>query len=140
MNVLETVNTLLDYYNPYFIEFNDIEHNKCKCPHIKYQINDMKYIITMRDFNIKFPEEPKVADTITLYIYCNTNTKINDMNSFIYKCNEIERLDILRKMDEVSKKWYKDYVEKIKVPIPNNTLDPVIDMKSVEVIAPSDLV
>ena len=43
-------------------------------------------------------------------------------------------------MDEVSKKWYKNYIEKIKVPIPNNDFDPVIEMKSVEVAAPEDLV
>ena len=138
MNVLETVNILLDYYNPYFIQFNDIEHNECKCPCIRYRINDIKYVITIRDFNIKFPEEPKVANTITLYIY--SDEKINNMNTFIYQCNEIERLDILKKMDKVSKDWYKNYVEQIKVPIPNNNIDPVIEMKGVEVTAPSDLV
>jgi hypothetical protein len=68
MNVLETVNILLDYYNPYFIQFNTIEHDECKCPHINYQINDIKYAITMRDFNTRFPEEPEVGNTITLYI------------------------------------------------------------------------
>ena len=139
MNVLETVNILLDYYNPCFIQFNNIEHNECKCPHINYQINDIKYGITMRDFNIRFPEEPKVGNTITLYI-CN-GEKFDKLNTFTYKCNEIERLDILRKMDKVSKDWYKNYVEQIKVPIPNKTdLDPVIEMKGVEVTAPSDLV
>lgn len=138
MNVLETVNILLDYYNPYFIQFNNIEHNECKCPHISYKINDIKYSITMRDFNIRFPKEPEVGNTITLYI-CN-DEKFDKINTFIYKCNEIERLDILKKMNKVSKDWYKNYVEQIKVPIPNNSLDPVIEMKSVEVTAPSDLV
>jgi hypothetical protein len=43
-------------------------------------------------------------------------------------------------MYQVGSDWYKVYVEKIKVPIPNDNLDPVIEMKSVEVTAPSDLV
>ena len=138
MNVLETANILLDYYTPEFIQFNDIEHNECKCPYIKYQINGIKYSITMRDFNIRFPKEFEVGNIITLYIH--DDGTFDKSNTFSYKCNEVERLDILRKMDEVSKKWYKNYVEKIKVPIPNNNLDPVIEMKGVEVTAPSDLV
>lgn len=138
MNVLEAANILLDYYTPEFIQFNTIEHNEYKCPYIRYQINDIKYSITMRDFNIRFPKEPEVGNIISLFI--DNGDKFDKSNTFSYKCNEIERLDILRKMDEVSKKWYKNYVEKIKVPIPNNTLDPVIEMKGVEVTAPSDLV
>lgn len=139
MNVLETINTLLDYYNPYFIQFNIIKHNDCKCPYIKYQINDIKYVITMRDFNIMFPEESKDGNLITLYIY--SDAKINNVNTFTYECNEIERLDIIKKMDKVSKDWYKNYVEQIKVPIPDqNKLDPVIEMQGVEVSAPSNLV
>lgn len=138
MNVLETANILLDYYDPYFIQFNHIEHNECKCPYIRYQINDIKYAITMRDFN--FPEDPKVANIITLYIY--SGEKIDKVNTFIYKCNEIERLDILKKMDKVSKDWYKNYVEQIKVPIPyENDRKRVEEMvKGVEIVAPSDLV
>lgn len=139
MNVLETANILLDYYNPYFIQFDDIEHNECKCPYIRYQINDIKYVITMRDFNVMFPEKIINRNEIRLWIY--NDNKANNSNTFIYKCNEIERLDILKKIDKVSKDWYKNYVEQIKVPIPNqNKLDPVIEMKGVEVTAPSDLV
>lgn len=140
MNVLETANILLDYYTPYFIQFNDIEHNECKCPYIRYQINDIKYSITMRDSNIRFPKEPEVGNTITLYIY--SDEKINNMNTFTYKCNEIERLDILKKMDKVSKDWYKNYIERIRVPIPyENDRKRVEEMvKGVEIVAPSDLV
>lgn len=139
MNVLETVNILLDYYNPYFIQFNDIEHNECKCPYIKYKINDIKYVITMRDFDVTCPEKLMDGNKIRLWIY--TGNKVNNSNTFVYKCNEIERLDILKKMDKVSKDWYKNYIKQIKVAIPNpNKLDPVIEMKGVEVSAPFDLV
>jgi hypothetical protein len=64
------------------------------------------------------------------------------MNTFTYKCNEIERLGILKKIDKVSKDWYKNYVEKIKVPIPyENDRKRVEEMvKGVEIVAPSDLV
>lgn len=140
MNVLETANILLDYYTPDFIQFNDIEHNECKCPYIRYQINDIKYSITMRDFNIRFPKEPEVGNTITLYI--DNGGKFDKTNTFSHKCNEIERLDILKKMDKVSKDWYKNYVEQIKVPIPyENDRKRVEEMvKGVEIVAPSDLV
>ena len=114
------------------------ENNELNCPYIIYRINDIKYVITMRDFNAMFPEKIINGNEIRLWIY-NDNTA-NNSNTFIYKCNEIERLDILKKMDKVSKDWYKNYVEQIKVPIPNNNLDPVIEMKGVEVTAPSDLV
>lgn len=138
MNVLETANILLDYYTPEFIQYDNIENNELNCPYIIYRINDIKYVITMRDFNAMFPEKIINGNEIRLWIY-NDNTA-NNSNTFIYKCNEIERLDILKKMDKVSKDWYKNYVEQIKVPIPNNNLDPVIEMKGVEVTAPSDLV
>jgi hypothetical protein len=139
MNVLETVNVLLDYYTPKFIEYPNIENNKLGCPYITYQINGIKYVITMRDLNVMFPEKLKYGNEIRLWIY--SDIEANNSNAFIYKCNEIERLDILKKMDKVSKDWYKNYIEQIKVPIPNqNKLDPVIEMKGVEVSAPSDLV
>lgn len=137
MNVLETANILLDYYTPEFIQYDNIENNELNCPYIIYRINDIKYVITMRDSNVMFPEKIINGNEIRLWIY---NNKANNSNTFIYKCNEIERLDILKKMDKVSKDWYKNYVEQIKVPIPNSTLDPVIEMKGVEVTAPSDLV
>ena len=139
MNVLETTNILLDYYTPEFIQYENIENNELKCPYITYKINDFKYVITMRDFDVMFPEKLIDGNEIRLWIY--NDNKASSSNTFIYKCNEIERLDILKKMDKVSKNWYKNYVEQIKVPIPNqNTLDPVIEMKGVEVSAPSDLV
>lgn len=138
MNVLETANILLDYYTPEFIQYDNIENNELNCPCIIYRINDIKYVITMRDFNVMFPEKIINGNEIRLWIY--NDHKANKSNTFIYKCNEIERLDILKKMDKVSKDWYKNYVEQIKVPIPNNNLDPVIEMKGVEVSAPSDLV
>ena len=139
MNVLETANILLDYYTPEFIQYESIENNELNCPYITYQINDIKYIITMRDFKVMFPEKLINGNEIRLWIY--NDNKSSNSNTFIYQCNEIERLDILKKMDKVSKDWYKNYVEQIKVPIPNKTdLDPVIEMKGVEVTAPSDLV
>lgn len=139
MNVLETANILLDYYTPEFIQYDNIENNELNCPYIIYRINDIKYVITMRDFNVMFPEKIINGNEIRLWIY--NDNKANNSNTFIYKCNEIERFDILKKMDKVSKDWYKNYVEQIKVPIPNKTdLDPVIEMKGVEVTAPSDLV
>lgn len=138
MNVLETANILLDYYTPEFIQYESIENNELNCPYITYQINDIKYVITMRDFKVMFPEKLINGNEIRLGIY--NDNKSSNSNTFIYKCNEIERLDILKKMDKVSKDWHKNYVEQIKVPIPNNNLDPVIEMKGVEVAAPSDLV
>lgn len=138
MNVLETANILLDYYTPEFIQYENIENNELNCPYITYQINDIKYVITMRDFKVMFPEKLINGNEIRLWVY--NDNKSSNSNTFIYKCNEIERLDILKKMDKVSKDWYKNYVEQIKVPIPDNPLDPVIEMKGVEVTAPSDLV
>lgn len=135
MNVLETANILFDYYTPVFVRMGIVNNKKILNPGFKYIINDNIYDVYL---NTKW--DSNIADIIPgneLRIQVSIE---KEMNIFEYSCNEIERLDILRKMDEVSKTWYKNYVEKIKVPIPNNNFDPVIDMKSVEVIAPSDLV
>lgn len=135
MNVLETANILFDYYTPVFVRMGIVNNKKILNPGFKYIINDNIYDVYL---NTKW--DSNIADMIPgneLRIQVSIE---KEMNIFEYSCNEIERLDILRKMDEVSKTWYKNYVEKIKVPIPNNNFDPVIDMKSVEVIAPSDLV
>jgi hypothetical protein len=135
MNVLETANILFDYYTPVFVRMGIVNNKKILNPGFKYIINDNIYDVYL---NTKW--DSNIADTIPgnelrIQVYIE-----KEMNIFEYSCNEIERLDILRKMDEVSKKWYKNYVEQIKVPIPNNNLDPVIEMKGVEVTAPSDLV
>ena len=135
MNVLETANILLDHYTPVFVRMGIINNKKIINPGFKYIINDNIY-----DLYLNTIWDSNIADMIPgneLRIHVS-NT--HDSNIFEHSCNEIERLDILRKMDEVSKKWYKNYVEKIKVPIPNNDFDPVIEMKSVEVAAPEDLV
>lgn len=135
MNVLETANILLDYYTPVFVRMGIVNNKKILNPGFKYIINDNIYEVYL---NTKW--DSTIADMIPgneLRILVSSN---QETNIFEYSCSEIERFDILRKMDEVSKKWYNNYVEKIKVPIPNNTLDPVIEMKGVEVTAPSDLV
>ena len=136
MNVLETANILLDYYTPVFVRMGIVNNKKVLNPGFKYIVNDNIYDVylnTKWDSNLS---DMIPGDELRIQV---SNT--HDTNIFEYSCNEIERLDILRKMDEVSKKWYKNYVEQIKVPIPNkNTLDPVIEMKGVEVTAPSDLV
>ena len=135
MNVLETANILLDYYTPVFVRMGIINNKKILNPGFKYIVNDNIYEVYL---NVKW--DSNISDMIPgdeLRILVSSD---QETNIFEYSCSEIERLDILRKMDEVSKKWYKNYVEKIKVPIPNNALDPVIEMKGVEVTAPSDLV
>lgn len=135
MNVLETANILFDYYTPVFVRMGIVNNKKILNPGFKYIINDNIYEVYL---NTKW--DSNIADMIPgdeLRIQVSSG---KEMNIFEYSCSEIERLDILRKIDEVSKKWYKNYVEKIKVPIPNNNLDPVIEMKGVEVTAPSDLV
>ena len=135
MNVLETANILLDYYTPVFVRMGIVNNKKILNPGFKYIVNDNIYEVYL---NVKW--DSNISDMIPgdeLRILVSSD---QETNIFEYSCSEIERLDILRKMDEVSKKWYKNYVEKIKVPIPNNALDPVIEMKGVEVTAPSDLV
>lgn len=135
MNVLETANILLDYYTPVFVRMGIINNKKILNPGFKYIINDNIYDVYL---NTKW--DSNIADMIPGDELRIQVSNTHDTNIFEYSCNEIERLDILKKMDKVSKDWYKNYVEKIKVPIPNINFDPVIDMKSVEVIAPSDLV
>ena len=135
MNVLETVNILLDYYTPVFVRMGIVNNKKILNPGFKYIVNDNIYDVYL---NTKW--DSNISDMIPgneLRIQVSSG---QENNIFEHSCNEIERLDILRKMDEVSKKWYKNYIEKIKVPIPNNNFDPVIEMKGVEVTAPSDLV
>ena len=135
MNVLETTNILLDYYTPVFVRMGVINNKKILNPGFKYIINENIYDVylnTKWDSNLS---DMIPGDELRIQV---SNT--HDTNIFEYSCNEIERLDILKKMDKVSKDWYKNYVEQIKVPIPNNNLDPVIEMKGVEVTAPSDLV
>ena len=135
MNVLETANILFDYYTPVFVRIGIVNNKKILNPVFKYIINDNIYEVYL---NTKW--DSNIADMIPgdeLRIQVSSG---KEMNIFEYSCSEIERLDILRKIDEVSKKWYKNYVEQIKVPIPNNNIDPVIEMKGVEVTAPSDLV
>lgn len=136
MNVLETANILLDYYTPDMVESEIIVNNKLNNPNFTYPINNITYRLY---FNCIFPIESNDVIPGNNLRICVCNDQLHAI-TFEYTCNEIERLDILRKMDEVSKKWYKNYVERIKVPIPNNNLDPVIEMKGVEVTAPSDLV
>lgn len=135
MNVLETANILLDYYTPVFVRMGIINNKKILNPGFKYIINDNTY-----DLYLNTKWDSTIADMIPGSELRIQVSNTHDTNIFEYSCDEIERLDILRKMDEVSKKWYKNYVEKIKVPIPNNDFDPVIEMKSVEVTAPEDLV
>lgn len=135
MNVLETANILLDYYTPVFVRMGIVNNKKILDPGFKYIINDNIY-----DVYLNAICDPNTSDMIPGSELRIQVFNRQEYNIFEHSCNEIERLDILRKMDEVSKKWYKDYVEKIKVPIPNNNLDPVIEMKGVEVTAPSDLV
>lgn len=135
MNVLETANILLDYYTPVFVRMEIINNKKILNPGFKYIVNDNIYEVylnTKWDSNIS---DMIPGDELRIQVF-----SIQETNIFEHTCNEIERLDILRKMDEVSRKWYKNYVEKIKVPIPNNDFDPVIERQSVEVAAPSDLV
>ena len=135
MNVLETANILLDYYNPDMVESGIIINNKLNDPNFIYNINNITYRLY---FNHIFDTESDIIPGNDLRIaVCNDSLHTI---RFEYTCNEIERLDILKKMDKVSKDWYNNYVEKIKVPIPNNNIDPVIEMKGVEVTAPSDLV
>ena len=134
MNVLETANILLDYYTPVFVRMGIINNKKILNPGFKYIINDNIY-----DLYLNTKWDSNIADMIPGDELRIQVSDVQEVNIFEHSCNEIERLDILRKMDEVSKKWYKNYVEKIKVPIPNNTLDPVIEIKGVEVTAPSDL-
>lgn len=135
MNVLETANILLDYYTPVFVKMGIVNNKKILNPGFKYIVNDNIYDVYL---NTKW--DPNLSDMIPGDELRIQVSNTHGTNIFEYSCNEIERLDILRKMDEVSKKWYKNYVEKINVPIPNNNLDPVIEMKGVEVTAPSDLV
>lgn len=135
MNVLETVNILLDYYTPVFVRMGIVNNKKILNPGFKYIINDNIY-----DVYLNTIWDPNTSDMIPGDELMIQVSSVQETNIFEHSCNEIERLDILRKMDEVSKKWYKNYVEKIKVPIPNNNVDPVIEMKGVEVTAPSDLV
>ena len=135
MNVLETVNILLDYYTPIFVRMGVINNKKILNPGFKYIINDNIY-----DVYLKTKWDSNLSDMIPGDELRIQVSNTHDTNIFEYSCNEIERLDILKKMDKVSKDWYKNYVEQIKVSIPNNNLDPVIEMKGVEVTAPSDLV
>lgn len=135
MNVLETANILLDYYTPDFVRMGIINNKKILNPGFKYIINNNIYDVYL---NTKW--DPNIADIVPGDELRIQISSAQETNIFEHSCNEIERLDILKKMDKVSKDWYKNYVEKIKVPIPNNSLDPVIEMKGVEVTAPSDLV
>jgi hypothetical protein len=135
MNVLETANILFDYYTPVFVRMGIVNNKKIQDPGFKYIVNDNIYDVYLN--SIWDPNTSNMIPGNELRIQVSSR---QENNVFEHSCNEIERLDILRKMDEVSKKWYKNYVEKIKVPIPNNNFDPVIEMKSVEVTAPSDLV
>ena len=135
MNVLETANILLDYYTPDMVQ-SEVINNKLNNPKFTYHINNIQYnlywnYVFDNELDDIIPNNELIIDVWhdSLHTIC-----------FKYTCNEIERLDILKKMDKVSKDWYKNYVELIKVPIPNNNLDPVIEMKGVEVTAPSDLV
>ena len=135
MNVLETANILFDYYTPVFVRMGIVNNKKILNPGFKYIVNDNIYDVylnTIWDSNIS---DMIPGNELRIQVSIEQETNI-----FEHSCNEIERLDILKKMDKVSKDWYKNYVEQIKVPIPNNTLDPVIEMKGVEVTAPSDLV
>ena len=137
MNVLETANILLDYYTPYFVKMDIVNNKKILNPAFKYIINDNIY-----DVYLNTIWDSNISDMITgseLRILVSSK---QGTNLFEHSCNEIERLDVLRKMDEVSKKWYKNYVEKINVPIPyENDRKRVEEMvKGVEIVAPSDLV
>ena len=137
MNVLETANILLDYYTPDVVQSKLIVNSKLNNPNFTYHINNIRYRLYFSGiFDVKSNNVIPGNDLRILVCYDSLHPI-----TFEYTCNEIERLDILKKMDKVSKNWYKNYVEQIKVPIPNqNTLDPVIEMKGVEVSAPSDLV
>lgn len=135
MNVLETANILLDYYTPVFVRMGIVNNKKIQDPGFKYIVNDNIYDVYLN--SIWDPNTSNMIPGNELRIQVSSR---QETNIFEHSCSEIERLDILRKMDEVSKKWYKNYVERIKVPIPNNNFDPVIEMNSVEVTAPSDLV
>ena len=136
MNVLETANILLDYYTPEFIEKDTVNNTSFNNSHFTYYINDITYRLY---FGLVYNEKTNnfvIANCLRISVshdiqYCRT---------FEYQCNEIERFDLLRKMDKVDKEWYKNYIERIKVPIQNNTIDPVIEMPGVEVAAPLDLV
>lgn len=136
MNVLETANILLDYYTPDIVESEIIIDNKLNNPNFTYHINNITYRLY---FNCVFPIESNDVIPGNNLRICVCHDSLHVI-TFEYTCNEIERLDILKKMYQVGSDWYKSYVEKIKVPIPNDNLDPVIEMKGVEVTAPSDLV
>lgn len=137
MNVLETANILLDYYTPNMVESGVIVNNKLNNPNFIYNINNITYRLYS---NCVFDKEYNDSIPGNNLRICVCHDPFHAI-TFEYTCNEIERLDILKKMDKVSKDWYKVYDESIKVPIPNKTdLDPVIEMKGVEVTAPSDLV
>ena len=137
MNVLETANILLDYYTPNIVENGIIINNKLNNPNFTYNINNITYRLY---FNCIFDKESDdfiPGDDLRI---CVCHDSLHTI-TFEYTCNEIERLDILKKMYQVGSDWYKVYDESIKVPIPNKTnLDQVIEMKGVEVTAPSDLV
>ena len=135
MNVLETANILFDYYTPVFVRMDIVNNKKILDPRFRYIVTDNIYDVYLN--SIWDPNTSNMIPGNGLRIQVS-NT--HNTNIFEHSCNEIERLDILKKMDKVSKDWYKNYVEQIKVPIPNNNLDPVIEMKGVEVSAPSDLV
>lgn len=135
MNVLETANILLDYYTPVFVRMGIINNKKILNPGFKYIINDNIYDVYLNTIWGSNISDMTPGNELRIQVSIAQET-----NTFEHSCNEIERLDILKKMDKVSKDWYKNYVEQIKVPIPNNTLDPVIEIKGVEVTAPSDLV
>lgn len=137
MNVLETANILLDYYTPDVVQSELIVNSKLNNPNFTYHINNIRYRLY---FSCIFDVESNdvIPGNDLRILVCHDSLH---PITFEYTCNEIERLDILKKMDKVSKDWYKNYIEQIKVPIPNKTdLDPVIEMKGVEVSAPSDLV
>lgn len=138
MNVLETANILLDYYTPDMVESGIIINNKLNNPNFIYNINNITYRLY---FNHIFDIE---SDDVILgndLIITVCHDLLHPIR-FEYTCNEIERLDMLKKMDKVSKDWYKNYVEQIKVPIPyENDRKRVEEMvKGVEIVAPSDLV
>lgn len=137
MNVLETANILLDYYTPYFVRMGIVNNKKILNPGFKYIINDNIYDVylnTIWDSNIS---DMTPGNDLRIQI-----SSEKEVNIFEHSCNEIERLDILKKMDKVSKDWYKNYIERIKVPIPyENDRKRVEEMvKGVEIVAPSDLV
>lgn len=137
MNVLETVSILLDYYTPVFVRMGIVNNKKILNPGFKYIVNDNIYDVYLNTIWDSTISDVIPGNELRIQVSRGQETSI-----FEHSCNEIERFDILKKMDKVSKDWYKNYVEKIKVPIPyENDRKRVEEMvKGVEIVAPSDLV